>query len=132
MTEVIDFEKAKAEKIVVKTDEQPLRLISPMPIGTNVFYHSTNVEGEITISKGVVLGAFINKVDGELFYFVDNVQIPAYCVFESEETMNESLKTFDEFRKDLHERNALQIKLFKEFKKDFLFDEYKQIQTKED
>lgn len=95
------------------------------PIGTKVFYFEDAVRGSREIKESVVYGAFIARKTGDLFYFLKEKQIPAYCVAATREQAEEMVAKFDAYCTDYAANIDKQNAKYTEFKADFCFEEMK-------
>lgn len=93
-------------------------------IGEKVFYFDPVREGELSVKESVVYGAFIHKQEGELYYFLEEKECPAYATSTTKEDIDEKIKAFIEYREKLAEANKENKERFKALRSSFLFEEY--------
>ncbi|MBO5833894.1 MAG: hypothetical protein J6R22_02980 [Alphaproteobacteria bacterium] len=93
-------------------------------IGEKVFYFDPVREGELTVKESVVYGAFVHKQEGELYYFLEDKECPAYATSTTKEDIDEKIKAFIEYRDKLAEANKENKERFKALRSSFLFEEY--------
>ena len=93
-------------------------------IGEKVFYFDPVREGELSVKESVVYGAFIHKQEGELYYFLEEKECPAYATSTTKEDIDEKIKAFIEYREKLAEANKANKERFKALRSSFLFEEY--------
>lgn len=102
-----------------------MRIIETLPIGTEVWYFNPVLDGDIDIIKGIVMGCFINKNEGELYYQLINMQTPAWCVSDTKEGIEILRRAFLNYREKLIEANKENKKRYNVIREGALFDEYK-------
>lgn len=95
-----------------------------IPFGSEVYYFDPVLQGEMPIIKSMVIGAFVHKGQGELYYDLLSKQVPAYCVFETLEGAKQQRVAFEEYRKILLKANEDTKKELDKLKSGKLFDEY--------
>ena len=95
-----------------------------MEIGFPVFYFDPVREGELKVRQSIVYGAFIHKQEGELYYFLEEKECPAYAVAATEGELNEKIKAFDEYRIKLAEVNEENQKRFRALRSGHIFPKY--------
>jgi hypothetical protein len=93
-------------------------------IGEKVFYFDPVREGEIEVKESVVYGAFVHKQEGELYYFLEEKECPAYATSTTKEDIDEKIKAFIEYREKLAEANKANKERFKALRSSYLFEEY--------
>ena len=88
-----------------------MRIPEMIPFGSEVYFFDPVLHGDMPIIKTVVIGAFIHKNEGELYYDVISKQVPAYCVFETLAGAQQQRAAFEEYRKIKvsHMRNSDKI-----------------------
>lgn len=101
-----------------------MRTPEMIPFGSEVYFFDPVLHGDMPIIKTVVIGAFIHKNEGELYYDVISKQVPAYCVFETLEGAKQQRAAFEEYRKILLKANETTKKELNKLKAGKLFDEY--------
>ncbi len=68
-------------------------------IGTKVFYFEDKLKGDLPILEGTVYGAFVSKATGDIYYYLDSEQFPAFCVSDTQEgaeALRDSYKAYAE------------------------------------
>ena len=95
-----------------------------IPFGSEVYYFDPVLNGEMPITKSVVIGAFLHKNEGELYYDLISKQVPGYCVFETLEGAKQQRAAFEEYRKILLKANEDTKKELNKLKAGRLFAEY--------
>jgi hypothetical protein len=93
-------------------------------IGEKVFYFDPVREDEIKVKESVVYGAFVHKQEGELYYFLEEKECPAYATSTTKEDIDEKVKAFIEYREKLAEANKANKERFKTLRSSYLFEEY--------
>ena len=102
-----------------------MKIINTLPIGTDVWYFNPVLDGPIDIVKSVVLGCFVNKNEGELYYQMIDMQVPAWSVSDTEEGIQILRRAFLNYREKLIEANNENKKRYNIIREGALFDEYK-------
>ena len=102
-----------------------MKTIQTLPIGTEVWYFDPVLNGDIEIIKSVVIGCFINKNEGELYYQMISMQAPAWCVSDIEEGIEILKRAFLNYREKLIAANNENKKRYNVIREGALFDEYK-------
>lgn len=93
-------------------------------IGQPVFYFDPVREGKIEVKESIIYGAFIHKQEGELHYFLEEKECPAYAVGFTKEEIDEKVKAFIEYRDKLAEANKANKERFRSLRSAFLFPKY--------
>lgn len=101
-----------------------MRIPEMIPFGSEVYYFDAVLKGEMPIIKSMVIGAFIHKNEGELYYDLISKQVPAYCVSETLEGAKQQRAGFEEYRKILLKANEDTKKELNKLKVGKLFEEY--------
>lgn len=101
-----------------------MKIVEAYPIGTEVWYFDPSLQGECPIKKSVVLGAFLNKQEGELFYFLLSKQIEGYAVWDSEEKAREMRDVFFLYRDELIKANEENKVRFNKVREGSVFADY--------
>jgi hypothetical protein len=101
-----------------------MKTIKTLPIGTEVWYFDPVLNGDIEIIKSVVLGSYINKNEGELYYNMISNHAPAWCVSDTEEGIQILKRAFLNYREKLHEANAQNKQRYNTIREGTLFEEY--------
>ena len=96
-------------------------IIHTMPIGTEVWFFDPDLTSECPVQKSMVLGSFVHKTEGEIFYFLLDKQIPSYAVYETEQRAKEMRDVFMLYREELLKANEENKKRFDELRKGTLF-----------
>lgn len=102
-----------------------MKIIKTLPIGTDVWYFDPVLDGDIKVIKSVVLGCFINKNEGELYYQMIDMQAPAWCVSDTEEGIDILKRAFLHYREQLINANNENKSRYNAIRDGTLFDEYK-------
>ena len=102
-----------------------MQIIKTLPIGTEVYYFDPLLEDDIEIFKSVVLGCFVNKNEGELYYQMINKQSPAWCVSDTKEGVEILKRAFLNYREKLQMANAANKVRYNELREGTVFEEYK-------
>ena len=103
---------------------ETLTTIQHIGIGQPVFYFDPVREGELKVRTSIVYGVFMHKGEGELYYFVEEKECPAYAVAATEVEINEKLKTFDKYRTKLAEANKANQERYRALRSGYIFSEY--------
>lgn len=105
-------------------------MVKTYDIGTRVWWFSPMLNESPEVKEGMVLGSFVHRGEGELFYHLTGTHDaqPAYAVCDSEDGIKERVADFEKYRKFLLEANEANHKRFDELREGFLFPEYKQEQ----
>lgn len=101
-----------------------MKIINTMPIGTEVYYFDPVLDGEIEIFKSVILGCYINKNEGELYYQLLNNHAPAWSVSDTEEGIQILKRAFLYYREKLHMANAANKVRYNELRAGAVFNEF--------
>lgn len=102
-----------------------MKIVKTLPIGTEVWFFDPVLNGDIEIIKSVVLGSYINKNEGELYYDMISNHAPAWCVSDTEEGIQILKRAFLNYREKLHEANTQNKARYNVIRDGALFDEYK-------
>lgn len=97
---------------------------TPYEIGTKVYYFDPVREGEIKVKESIVYGAFIHKQEGELYYFLEDKECPAYAVAPIKGMIDEQLKAFMEYREKLAEANKANQERYRALRSGYIFPKY--------
>lgn len=103
---------------------EKLTTISHIEIGFPVFYFDPVREGELRVRQSIVYGAFVHKQEGELYYFLEEQECPAYAVAATEGELNEKIKAFDKYRTQLAEANKANQERFRALRSGYILPEY--------
>ena len=77
-----------------------MRIPELIPFGSEVYFFDPVLHGDMPIIKSMVIGAFVHKNEGELYYDVISKQVPAYCVFATLEGAKQQRAAFEEYTVD--------------------------------
>lgn len=102
-----------------------MKIIKTFPIGTEVWFFDPVLDGDIEIIKSVVLGSYINKNEGELYYDMISNHAPAWCVSDTEEGVQILRRAFLNYREKLIQANMENKSRYNAIREGALFDEYK-------
>lgn len=102
-----------------------MKIIEAYPIGTEVWFFDPVLDGEMPIKKSVVLGSFVHKTEGELFYFLLGKQIEGFAVYDNEADAMQMRDVFYLYRDKLLEANKENKIRFDKVREGCIFDEYK-------
>lgn len=92
-------------------------------IGTKVFYFDDNLKEELTIKESVVYGCFVSQKTGDLYYYLKEKQVPAFCVADTEDQIKVLLERFIAYRDDYIQRVEDQTARYNQFKVQFTMPE---------
>lgn len=81
-----------------------MKTIETYPIGSEVWYFNPTVHGSLEIKKSIVIGCFLHKSKGELYYTLLNEAVEAYAVRLTQKGAEEQRDKFEEIRKELLEQ----------------------------
>lgn len=101
-----------------------MKIIETYPIGTEVYYFDPMIEGDCEIKKSVVLGSFVHKSEGELFYFLLGKQVEGYAVWDTEQKAKEMRDIFMLYREELLKANEENKKRFANVRNGKVFEEF--------
>ena len=101
-----------------------MKIVNTYPIGTEVYYFDPMLEGDCPIKKSVVLGSFLHKNEGELFYFLLGKQIEGYAVYDTEQEAKEMRDVFMLYRKELLKANEENKARFAKVREGKVFEEF--------
>jgi hypothetical protein len=101
-----------------------MKTVDTYPIGTEVWYFDPSLQGECPIIKSIVMGSFMNKQEGELFYFLLGGQIEGYAVWDSEQKAREMRDVFFLYRDELIKANEENKVRFNKMRDGHVFEEY--------
>ncbi len=101
-----------------------MKQIDVYPIGTEVWYFDPVLEGDCEIKSSIVLGSFVHKSEGSLFYFLLDKQVEGYAVSNTEDGAIEQRNKFLEYRERLLQASAENKVRFNELRKGTVFPEY--------
>lgn len=102
-----------------------MKQIDVYPIGTEVWYFDPVLEGDCEIRKSIILGSFVHKSEGSLFYFLLDKQVDGYAVSDTEEGIQILRRAFLNYREKLIEANNENKKRYNIIREGTLFEEYK-------
>ena len=101
-----------------------MKTITNLPIGTEVYYFDPVLDGEIEIFKSIVLGCYVNKNEGELFYQLVNNHAPAWSVSDTLEGIQILKRAFLYYREKLQMANAANKVRYNEMREGTVFEEF--------
>lgn len=101
-----------------------MKIVNTYPIGTEVYYFDPMLEGDCEIKKNIVLGSFVHKSEGELFYFLLGKQVEGYAVYDNEQEAKEMRDIFMLYRKELLKANEENKKRFAKVRNGKVFEEF--------
>lgn len=101
-----------------------MKTVETYPIGTEVYYFDPMIEGNCEIKKSVVLGSFVHKTEGELFYFLLGKQVEGYAVWDTEQKAKEMRDVFMLYREELLKANAENRERFAKVREGKVFEEF--------
>jgi hypothetical protein len=78
-----------------------MKTIETYPIGSEVYYFNPTIHGDLEIKKSIVIGCFLHKSKGELYYTLLNEAVEAYAVRLTEKGAEEQRDRFEAVRKEL-------------------------------
>lgn len=100
--------------------------IEHIMIGQPVFYFEPvrDCGSEIVPKESIVYGVFVHKSEGELYYFLEEKECPAYAVALTKEEIDEKIKAFCDYRSELAKASEENQKRFRALRKGFILPEY--------
>lgn len=101
-----------------------MKTITNLPIGTEIYYFDPVLDGEIEIFKSIVLGCYVNKNEGELFYQLVNNHAPAWSVSDTLEGIQILKRAFLYYREKLQMANAANKVRYNEMREGTVFEEF--------
>lgn len=102
-----------------------MKTITILPIGTEVYFFDPLLEGDLEIFKSIILGCYVNKNEGELYYQMISRPAPAWCVSDTLEGVEILKRAFLHYREKLQMANAENKVRYSELRNGTVFDEYK-------
>lgn len=95
-------------------------------IGQPVFYFEPvrDCGTEIVPKESVVYGVFVHKQEGELYYFLEEKESPAYAVALTRGEIDEKIKAFCEYRDELARVSEENQKRFRALREGLIIPEY--------
>lgn len=78
-----------------------MKEVKTYPIGSEVWYFNPTIHGDLEVKKSIVIGAYLHKSKGELYYTLLNVAVEAYAVRLTKKGAEEQRDKFEEIRKEL-------------------------------
>lgn len=105
---------------------ETLTQIPHIMIGQPVFYFEPvrDCGTEIVPQESIVYGVFVHKNEGELYYFLEEKESPAYAVALTKEEIDEKIKAFCEYRSELAKASEENQKRFRALREGFILPEY--------
>lgn len=103
-----------------------LTQIPHIMIGQPVFYFEPvrDCGTEIVPQESIVYGVFVHKSEGELYYFLEEKECPAYAVALTKDEIDEKIKAFCEYRSELAKVSEENQKRFRALREGFILPEY--------
>ena len=101
-----------------------MKTIETYPIGTEAYYFDPVLDGDLEIFKSIVLGCYVNKNEGELFYQFTNNHAPAWSVSDTKEGIEILKRAFLYYREKLHIANAANKVRYNDMRKGTVFEEF--------
>lgn len=101
-----------------------MKQVNVYPIGTEVWYFDPILEGDCEIKQSIILGSFVHKSEGSLFYFLLDKQVEGYAVRDNEADAIKQRDDFLAYREQLLQANAENKVRFNELRKGTIFPEY--------
>lgn len=100
--------------------------ITHIMLGQPVFYFEPvrDCGSEIVPQESIVYGVFVHKTEGELYYFLEEKECPAYAVALTKEEIDEKIKAFCEYRSELAKVSEENQKRFRALREGFILPEY--------
>ena len=80
-----------------------MKEIKTYPIGSEVYYFDPTIKGDLEIKKSIVIGVFVHKSKGELYYTLLDHAVEAYAVRLTKKGAEEQRDLFEFVRKQLLE-----------------------------
>lgn len=105
---------------------ETLTPVEHIMIGQPVFYFEPirDCGTEIVPQESIVYGVFVHKSEGELYYFLEEKECPAYAVALTKEEIDEKIKAFCEYRSELAKASEENQKRFRSLRNAFIIPEY--------
>ena len=105
---------------------ETLTQIPHIMIGQPVFYFEPvrDCGSEIVPQESIVYGVFVHKSEGELYYFLEEKECPAYAVALTKEEIDEKIKAFCDYRSELAKASEENQKRFRALREGFILPEY--------
>lgn len=105
---------------------ETLTTIPHIIIGQPVFYFEPvrDCGSEIEPKESIVYGVFVHKNEGELYYFLEDKECPAYAVALTKDEIDEKIKAFCEYRSELAKASEENQKRFRALRKGYILPEY--------
>ena len=105
---------------------ETLTQIPHIMIGQPVFYFEPvrYCGTEIVPQESIVYGVFVHKNEGELYYFLEEKECPAYAVALTKDEIDEKIKAFCEYRSELAKVSEENQKRFRALRKGYILPEY--------
>lgn len=101
-----------------------MKTIETYPIGAEAYYFDPVLDGEIEVFKSVILGCYVNKNEGELYYQFVNNHAPAWSVSDTNEGIEILKRAFLNYREKLHEANKENKKRYNALREGTVFEEF--------
>ena len=98
--------------------------VKAYPIGTKVWYFSPSWQGDLEVKESIVIGMFLHKSRGELYYNLVKESVEAYAVRDTKEAAEEQMKKFEEIRTKLYAANEEHQKRMDELWGEDVYSDY--------
>ena len=81
-----------------------MKEVKAYPIGSEVWYFNPTLHGDLEVKKSIVIGTFMHKSRGELYYTLLKDAVEGYAVRLTQKGAEEQRDRFAEIRKELLEQ----------------------------
>ena len=78
-----------------------MKEVNTYPIGTKVWYFNPTLHGELDVKESIVIGSYLHKSRGELYYTLLNDAVEGYAVRLTKKGAEEQRDKYEEIRKEL-------------------------------
>lgn len=85
-------------------------------IGTKVYYFEDKLRGDFEIKEGTVYGSFVSRATGDLYYYLDKEQYPAFCVSDNQEEIELLRNKYKEYAEAYMKQVEVQTEKYNQFK----------------
>lgn len=92
-------------------------------IGTKVYFFEDKLRGDFKIEESVVYGAFVSRTTGDLYYYLEKEQYPAFCVADTLEKAEAMRDAYKEYAAKYLEQVEIQTAKYNEFKAPWYIEE---------
>lgn len=79
--------------------------VKAYPIGSKVYYFVPTWQGDLEIKESIVIGMFLHKTRGDLYYQLVNEAVEAYAVRLTKKGAEEQMEKYKEIREKLYAAN---------------------------